>query len=73
MCNFYDNAKATSAVTLWSENELNQPWSLLKVCRTSVRELLHTDLRRKVYKLPIPQKLRDDVLLENPYLLYAED
>ena len=73
MCNFYDNAKATSAVTLWSENELNQPWSLLKACRTSVRELLHTDLRRKVYKLPIPQKLRDDVLLENPYLLYAED
>ena len=69
-CNFYDNDK--SAVTLWSENELNQPGTLLRASRVCVREQLHSDIKRKVYKLPIPQKLREDLLLENPYLLYSE-
>lgn len=52
------------SVSSWLEKEMQQPWSLEKICRTCIRDRLPRQLKKKVHKLPIPQKVVDSVLLK---------
>lgn len=54
----------TSIVNFVRE-QLLQPSPLLRLCRVAVRNCLQTRLHRNVLKLPVPQKLQDQILLND--------
>ena len=47
------------------DHEFYNPWSLERACGTLLRNHLATQLARKVMYLPLPQRLRDQLVLQN--------
>lgn len=47
------------------ETEFSNVWSLDRLCKTAIRNVLPTPLSAKVMYLPLPLKIRNSLLLEN--------
>ena len=56
---------SNTALVRFVREQILQPSPLLRLCRVSIRMCLQTHLHKNVLELPLPEKLRKQILLED--------
>ena len=60
-----DDPRIPDEIRQWVHRVFYQPWPLERIAKTKVRDLMSSRIHSKVYKVPIPQKMREFILLNN--------
>jgi hypothetical protein len=63
-----ENHEDNSVIVAFVDEQLLQPWPLQRICRAAVRNALQTQLHRKIFHLPVPQKLRDMIIMHDIFI-----